>query len=371
LAVGQWGGGTFVCDAETGRIAQEWPGERNALVAFTPDSRWLVTGTGQEYRFWETGSWKAGWCFARELATGANGAMAFSGNSRLMALARTGRLVQLLDLRTGNVLADLISPAPHAVVDLALSPDGRLLACTGKYGIHLWDLHALREELAALHLDWDQSLPPPSSFSLAKTPFHMKAESVGPAIPPRPTNARPQLLDLSAHYHVPLTETWGNPCNNLGELPSGLHTFGGVEYDVRGSIHLGCRELPQFPTNVCDIPVQQRCRVLHFLGGTGFGPVDGESVATYRIHYLDGQTLDVPVIGGHETANWWFRPAAGANNFDVAWIGDNPEAKLSGYKIRLIHSAWTNPRPDVSIVSLDFISTSARTAPFIVAITTE
>src|SRR5262249_55940294 len=47
-------------DAHSGRWVRDFPGMRTARVAFSPDNRWLVFGTAQEYLFYDVGSWKAG-----------------------------------------------------------------------------------------------------------------------------------------------------------------------------------------------------------------------------------------------------------------------------------------------------------------------
>jgi hypothetical protein len=110
---------------------------------------------------------------------------------------------------------------------------------------------------------------------------------------------------------------------------------------------------------------------LHFVGGVRFDPVKGEGVATNRIHYSDGQTIDVPVIAGRDLAKWWFRPGESTDGLDVVWTGSTPKAADDGNKIRLLHFAWSNPRPEVVIESLDFISAVGKAAPFLVAITAE
>jgi hypothetical protein len=122
---------------------------------------------------------------------------------------------------------------------------------------------------------------------------------------------------------------------------------------------------------VQNIRVKQKCRALHFLGGFCFKAANGQVVATYQIHYADGETLEVPAIAGRDTANWWFRPNENSEGLDVAWIGSNPTAAADGYKIRLLHAAWPNPRPDVPVETLDFISVLSPGAPFLVAITAE
>jgi hypothetical protein len=63
-------------------------------------------------------------------------------------------------------------------------------------------------------------------------------------IPPRDPKARPELIDLSAHYNAALTDSWhpasnmaGETGNDLAELPGGVQKLDGIEFDLRGLIH--------------------------------------------------------------------------------------------------------------------------------------
>jgi hypothetical protein len=66
-----------------------------------------------------------------------------------------------------------------------------------------------------------------------------------PDIPLRDPSASPALLDLSKFYNAALDKTWhpGMAENNLAALPSGLQTFGGIMFDVRGVVQLAGRRL--------------------------------------------------------------------------------------------------------------------------------
>jgi hypothetical protein len=55
----------------------------------------------------------------------------------------------------------------------------------------------------------------------------------------------------------------------------------------------------------------------------------------------------------------------------VAWTGNTTWAVANRQTIRLWKRTYGNPRPDVEITHLDFVSAMAFPAPFIVAITAE
>ena len=68
-------------------------------------------------------------------------------------------LVRLFDLVTWKSLGLLQPPMPGAINALAFSPDGtQLVAACMRGRLRMWDLRAMREELATLNLDW--ALPP-------------------------------------------------------------------------------------------------------------------------------------------------------------------------------------------------------------------
>ncbi len=58
-AAGAWNGaGMKVWDLAGGQVVHESSAQPGMSVAFSPDGRWLVTGSLTEYRFLESGSWR-------------------------------------------------------------------------------------------------------------------------------------------------------------------------------------------------------------------------------------------------------------------------------------------------------------------------
>src|SRR5262249_13264191 len=125
------------------------------FVAFTPDSRWLVTGAGNEFCFWDVRTGQPGRRIARHDTADFLGALSFSADGKLLAVAISRTVVELLDASTFEPLVLLQPPRPQMISWIAFSPSGRQLAVANSTPlIQLWDLRTLRSELAQLGLDW-------------------------------------------------------------------------------------------------------------------------------------------------------------------------------------------------------------------------
>jgi WD40 repeat protein len=161
LACTTWhGSGVKVFDTQNGKLALSVPDTENSLAAFSPDGKWLVIGTGPEYRLWSVGSWAPGLRFARQGTEDVTGPIAFAPDGRIMAIVPSWRLVRLVDVERGVELATLEGPdVEEMIAVLSFSPDGAcLIAASLSRRLYVWDLRLIRQGLAAMGLDWD--LPP-------------------------------------------------------------------------------------------------------------------------------------------------------------------------------------------------------------------
>ena len=394
IATGAWGReGAKVWDGSTGRLSHELPSGEHTAVIFSPDGRWLVTGSEEGYRFWKTGEWTPGLCIAHGPITerrDAPSTMAFSRDGSMLALIDPQTVVRLVDSASGRELATLEAHNGREISSLAFSPDARWLAVAdGSDSLHVWDLRAIRQRLANLGFDWEA--PPlsparPSEIKSTKVNFmsdaqalaHQSREELRRKIPTRDPQAAPTLIDLSAYYTAALTDsTYGPPENTLSSLPHGVQTFKGVTFDVRGEVQLSSgRSLKRtFPAEVSDIKVGLRCRHLHFLqASSGAGMPEGTTVGHYRVHYADGSVLQVPLQYGLSIRDYWGHPASGhvdTEKFFVGWTGTNSATRQDGHFLRLFQWIWDNPKPEEEIGSLDFVSAMTGVAPFLLANTAE
>jgi hypothetical protein len=187
-----------------------------------------------------------------------------------------------------------------------------------------------------------------------------------------------ELIDLSAHYNRALSAPLHNnmfPSNDFASLPTGRQVFAGVPWDVRGLIEVASRrtmaESPDIPERVTGIKIGLRCARLNFLHSCGWGGTSTKPMGAYVVHYADGQSLDVPIVHGKDLLDWWNKPKDGATEPVVAWSGRNGLSRSRGATIQLFKTTWTNPRPEVEIATVDFVSGMVNAAPFLVAITAE
>jgi hypothetical protein len=192
---------------------------------------------------------------------------------------------------------------------------------------------------------------------------------------PRDSEASPGLLDLTAYYNAQLTNDWqGFPGNDLASLPRGLQRFNGVPFDVRGIIQLGGDEAAVMFTNRIDgIAVHQRFSRIHFLHAATFPPVEHMNLASYEIHYVNGQTDEIPVIYAQNIDDWWFDPKHPflPKSAIVAWEGRNAAAEAYGKLLHIYQMSWDNPLPDIEVVSISLVSRMDLSAPFVIAVTVD
>jgi len=187
------------------------------------------------------------------------------------------------------------------------------------------------------------------------------------------------LLDLTPYYNADLDESWhGSTGNDLAALPKGVQTFAGVEFDVRGIVQLRSRSpsSTHFPMVVNGIRVHQKCQRLQFLHAAGFGnPGDeGKQIGTYVVHFTtNSMGMEILIRYGHEVRDWHSRPGEppASNELKEAWRGQNAVSKRAGRYLRLFLTTWTNVAPDIEGASIDYVSSMAGPAPFLIAITAE
>jgi WD40 repeat protein len=183
VATGTWHGSNDVTvwDAQRGNRVHRFPVGGDASVAFSPDGRWLVASPAEGYRFWEVGSWRPGPHLRSDSERW--GPMAFTRDGQVLAIAYSPRLVKLISAESGREFATLEPASPRSIAWLCFSPDGSQLAvASDTHRIQLWDLRLIREQLAAMRLDWDLPPYPPASTSRTRKPVRTTALAAAPTL---------------------------------------------------------------------------------------------------------------------------------------------------------------------------------------------
>ncbi len=192
-------------------------------------------------------------------------------------------------------------------------------------------------------------------------------------LPEHDPRTPPTAIDLSLYFNGTLD--WNSlylsipPDPFLTDLPRGLQTLPvipGVQLDVRGVVQLNNgAEFPGFPHAVEGIAVRQKCRCLHLLQATHSSEDEGKQVGVYAVRFADGTQEEIPIVYGRDVRDWTPNASdpADLQGAKLAWTGQD------GHRVYM--TTWQNPRPDVEIASLDFISKLTKCGPFLIAITAE
>jgi WD40 repeat protein len=198
--------------------------------------------------------------------------------------------------------------------------------------------------------------------------------------PRRDPSALSEVIDLTAFYNASLAVPWhgGAQGNHLAALPSGIQTFGGSRFDVRGLIQVINTRTQgplSYPSRVNGIRIGLKAQRLQFLHATmGGQPPDGTRVGHYRVRYANGNIQELPIIYGLHARDWHEHPGAPveADAATIAWAGTNPANAIAGTRgIRLFKWTWENPVPDIELVSLDVVAEATGAHLFLVALTAE
>jgi WD40 repeat protein/serine/threonine protein kinase len=200
------------------------------------------------------------------------------------------------------------------------------------------------------------------------------------SIPTRDLAAGPNQIDLTEVYNASIDEAW-QPTESLEDLgqdlmefPVGLRKWDGVLFDARGVIQL-CSSHPdwfQFPQSI-EIPVNNHFSQFHVLHSVAYVEREGVSVGVFQLCYSDGLRREIEIQYGRDVRDWWVSRDSNLNveRSTVAWIARRLSASLATEKVRLFRTTYENPRPEIDVVSVNFISKKTQSAPFLLAMTIE
>ena len=156
MAIANWeAGGAAVWDVRSGSLLAELAVGRHGVVQFSPDGR-LLAATPDGVTLWHTDDWRRISQLGAQGTTPAGLGIAFSPDSRVLAVGQINGVLGLFDPVTGDLWAGFSSGDYKPASTLAFSPDQRQLIAAStdeRSPTQVWDLIAMRSELAARGLD--------------------------------------------------------------------------------------------------------------------------------------------------------------------------------------------------------------------------
>jgi WD40 repeat protein len=149
---------TTIWESARGKRIKDFP--NLGIPKFSPDGKWLAVGSSSfagSVGVWNVGPWMPGPTVESIAGPGigpGNANVAFGPNSQLMAV-ECYSFIRLVNPATGREVARLAIPDATQLVPQCFTPDGtRLIAFGLNNGqLYIWDLRAIREQLAELGLD--------------------------------------------------------------------------------------------------------------------------------------------------------------------------------------------------------------------------
>ncbi|MBQ10901.1 MAG: hypothetical protein CMJ45_05065 [Planctomyces sp.] len=201
-------------------------------------------------------------------------------------------------------------------------------------------------------------------------------------LPPRDKTIGTKFIDLTKYYNAALSENPYREANqaayvdeSFSMLKSGLNTYAGVQFDVRGLITLhGVQtqlreQLAELVNGVQGIAIGQSARTVHLLHGTawGFRLPHGTIIGKYNFHFTDGSTQSLDIRYGHHLLDWFLPKKRTVPHAILAHTHRSPreaDREIGFYRI-----VWKNPTPDVAISHIDFESYGTEASPFLMGIT--
>jgi hypothetical protein len=164
---GQWvavahafSSGATVFSAMTGQRVANLSMAGDGLPLFSSDNCWLATSS-EGVQVWRVSDWQLATELPTQRKTWSAQEIAFSPDSRVLAVGQPSGVIRLVDPATGQDWATLSDPNGSPSAFLAFSPDQtKLIAMASgeNSSPRVWNLASLRRKLAKYELDWTEEI---------------------------------------------------------------------------------------------------------------------------------------------------------------------------------------------------------------------
>ncbi|MCB1098560.1 MAG: hypothetical protein KDN22_23510 [Verrucomicrobiae bacterium] len=144
---------TLLWDLEEGRMVRELDAFGGDAVFF-PGGKYLGIGSHQGLAVWDIGSWTEIKKFPRVASSSIPSGVKYSFDGRFGAYENTPVTTGLIDLATLELAATFTNPGQPRIGDTTFSDNGDHLIVSADGKLHAWNLPVLRDELAALGLNF-------------------------------------------------------------------------------------------------------------------------------------------------------------------------------------------------------------------------
>jgi WD40 repeat protein/tRNA A-37 threonylcarbamoyl transferase component Bud32 len=156
-AIANWNdGGAAVWDVFSGAHLADLPVGRHGTLQFSRDGR-LLAATPDGVTLWRTSDWRCVGQLHAEGTTPTGLGISFSPDSRVLAVAQPNGVLRFVDPTTGKDWARVALSDQSAASTMTFSPDQRFLVTSPvdeRLPSQVWDLTAMRSELARRGIDW-------------------------------------------------------------------------------------------------------------------------------------------------------------------------------------------------------------------------
>jgi len=126
-----------------------------------------------------------------------------------------------------------------------------------------------------------------------------------------------------------------------------------------------------YPDRVA-VAVRRSFQRIHVLHGTTGAEWRGGEIALFVLHYAGGAVAEIPIRYGDHVRDSSVINDGSTNcpRARLAW-GADPSANPADARPRLYKATFLNPKPELEVVSLDYVSKVTRCGPFLLALTVE